>query len=91
VNWEVWLPTAIALFGSFLSGYFGVRIGMARMEERHIALTARVDKIEKRLDDMDDAGYKWRHDEYAPQISEIWLELRPLKAIVERIERLLQR
>lgn len=84
---ETWLPTVIAAVGSFISGYFGIRVGMARMEERHIALMERVSKIESRMDAKDLADYHWRHDEYSPMITSIWADLHPLKTIVERLER----
>lgn len=87
MNLEAWLPVAVALGGSFFSGYFGVRIGQARMEERHIALMERVAKLESKFDLKEAGDYRWRHDEYSPTITELWADLRPLKAIVERIER----
>jgi hypothetical protein len=48
---ETWMPVIVAILGSFASGYFGVQISMARMEERHIALTARVDKHDAEIGD----------------------------------------
>lgn len=84
---EAWAPVLVALVGSALSGYWGVRIGQARMEERHIALAARVATLEAWKLAKEQADYAWRHDEYSPQISNIWAEVRPMKAIVERLER----
>jgi hypothetical protein len=84
---ETWLPVVTAIGGSFFSGYFGIRIGIARMEERHIALSDRVARLEARLDSKDRADYEWRHNEYSPTITEIWSEVQPMKAIVDRLER----
>ena len=41
---ETWLPTLIAIFGSLISGYLGVRVGLVRMEERHLALSQRFEE-----------------------------------------------
>lgn len=84
---ETWLPVAVAVAGSFGSGWLGIRLGLARMEERHIALSDRVARLEARLDAKERGDYEWRHDEYTPMINEIWADVRPIKAIVDRLER----
>lgn len=45
------LPATIAVAGSFISGYAGVKVALARSEERHIALSARVDGIDEEIGD----------------------------------------
>lgn len=82
-----WVYVVISVSGSFVSAYVGVRTGLARMEERWIAISHRVDELKARLDAKEHQDHRWRHDEYAPEISHIWADLRPLKAIVERMER----
>ena len=64
---ETWLPVLIALGGSFLSGYLGVRVGMARMEERQIALSARVERAEDEIQRLRD----WRHLKADPYINDM--------------------
>lgn len=82
-----YLPTLIAAVGSLVSGYVGVKVALVRYEERIAFTNQRLDKVESRILDLENLGYKWRHDEYAPEISHLWGELLPLKTKVERIER----
>lgn len=44
-----WASTIVAVLGSFISGYFGVRIALTRVEERLTALAARVATIEREI------------------------------------------
>jgi hypothetical protein len=53
-----WLPTGVAIAGSFLSAFVGIRIGLARIEERHIALSARVDALEDEIGRLREAKHK---------------------------------
>ena len=48
---EQWLPTLIAIFGSLISGYLGVRVGLVRMEERHLALSQRFEEHVRNMND----------------------------------------
>lgn len=40
---EQWVPTVVAMLGSFISGYAGVRIGMAKLE-------VKMDRVEKDIE-----------------------------------------
>lgn len=44
-----WASTVVAVLGSFISGYLGVRIALTRVEERLTALAARVSVIEREI------------------------------------------
>lgn len=48
---EQWAPIVIAVCGSAVSGYLGVKVAMARIEERMAAFLHRLTEIENEIGD----------------------------------------
>lgn len=74
-----WISPIIAIFGSMLSGYIGVMVATARAEERHLAMTGRVIKIEEEILRL----RLWRHEKVDPYIA----DMNNMNRRVERVER----
>lgn len=81
-----WLVPTLSIAGSVIGGYIGVKVGLTRLEERHMALSRRFDEhaanVTARLQIIGD-----RTHDHANRLSEHTLILRDVTERLARIER----